>query len=248
MSKKGNDFYINNKKTFSVRARISADDLRASFTFAHSMTFGKTGEHRDHRSGGTHRRKNGELFINTFQGKIAEFAVYRTFIQSGVSCLPPDLETFSLGIWDSSDLVSNNKHINIKSSKYYANLLLLETKDWDTQGRYLPNLSGEGNAEYDFFIFVRVKPDGEKIMKSQRLLYSETVSQSQLWTIISNEIWEYDIPGFIAKEELCRVISGCQIIPRGAMLNGQTRMDAENYYIQCGDMCAIEELALLLQA
>ncbi len=54
--------------------------------------------------------------------------------------------------------------------------------------------------------------------------------------------WEYDIPGFIYHSELVKLIQEKRIIPQNAILNGTTRMDAENYYFQTGNMHPIVEL------
>ena len=77
-----------------------------------------------------------------------------------------------LNQWDSVDLVANGVKIAIKSTKKFGNLLLLETKDWDDDGRYVPNVE-RGDSEYDFFVLIRIDPDGTSIMKENRLFYSE---------------------------------------------------------------------------
>ena len=70
--------YISVKKYFDEIGCIKDEYAKKSFEFAYSMTFGSKGQHRAYRSGGRHRRKNGEIFANTFQGKLCEFAVYQT--------------------------------------------------------------------------------------------------------------------------------------------------------------------------
>ncbi len=242
MRRDGNNYHICNKKGYHTLNTFHEKTVEKCFQFAYSMTYGQSGEHRNHRSGGSHQRKNGELFINTFQGKLAEFATYRTLERNNILCDPPDLDTYSLGAWDDSDLIVNGKHINIKSSKYFANLMLLETKDWDSSGNYIPNLSKGEVAKYDYFVFVRIKPDGEKIMKNNKLLYSSNTEKNKLWEIVSSETWECDIPGYITNIELCAVISSKQLIPKGAKLNGGTSMDAENYYVQSGALHDFSEL------
>ena len=62
--------------------------------------------------------------------------------------------------------------INIKSTKYYGDLLLLERADWNHEGRYIPNLDRE-NVIYDFFVLVRIKPDIVKKLKEKRLYFSD---------------------------------------------------------------------------
>lgn len=61
------------------------------------MSYG-TGEHRN---GGELNRKNGEIFINTFQGKLAELAVYNEIYKLSNDVYKklsiPDFNIFGLG-------------------------------------------------------------------------------------------------------------------------------------------------------
>ena len=218
------------------------------FEFAYGMTFGKAGEHRDHRSGGQHRRKNGELFADTFQGKMAEFFLYHYLVGKGVKSTIPDLDLWNLGKWDSTDLVIKGFKINVKSTKSFGNLLLLETKDWDSNADYIPN-SGTGNEHYDFFILTRINPFCSDLMKEQRLLYSESADRNSLKKLMTTPNWQFDIPGFITKNDLKKVIIERQIIPQNSLLMSRfTKMDAENIYIQAGCMKPISELIPLLKS
>ena len=47
--------------------------------------------------------------------------------------------------------------------------------------------------------------------------------------------FEADIPGFVLHRQLVLAIKQKQILPQGSMLNGRTKMDAENYYILSND-------------
>ena len=227
----GNIYSINRKRNFCPIACIPVDLVKKVFDFSYQMTFANKGEHRDHRTGGTHQRKSGEIFANTFQGKLAEYAVFKTFQESGLDVNEPDLSVFGLGIWDSVDIVVGNASVSIKSTKSFGNLLLLETKDWDGEANYLPN--GKG---YDYTFLVRMDPFCEDLMKRNRLLYSATVEPQFLLNIINSVQWKFDIPGFVTRDDLKYIIANNYVIPQGAMLNGRTCMDASNYYVQAGDM------------
>lgn len=233
-----NKYFITCKKDFSPLPPFSKEIIDAVFDFAYDMTFGKEGEHRDHRSGGQHRRRNGEIFINTFQGKLSEFGIYYYLKKHNIIDLGrPDLEKWELGKWDEADFICNDKKISIKSTKFYGNLILLETKDWNSEGFYLPN-----NTQYDITILIRVKPDGEKLLKSQRLLFTDECRKEQLESLIKSEKWQCDIPGFVTLDMLKQVVRDEFILPQNSYLNGTTKMDAENYYIQAGDLIDIREL------
>lgn len=240
-----NSFYIDNKKSFADTSLFHTDTIERVFDFAYSMTFGD-GEHRDHRTGGTLNRKKGQIFINTFQGKLSELAIYNEFFKTNREAYSklsePDFEVYGLGAWDDSDISLEEIKFSVKSTKFYGNLLLLETNDWNENAEYIPNLNTEKNAFYDYFILVRIKPDGEKLMRDNRFLYSNDINRDQLHSLIVSQKWEYDIPGYITNEDLKYAIQNSYILPQRAMLNGNIPMDAENYYVQSGDMKDFYEL------
>ena len=239
-------FNICSKKKFEPLPSIEQENIEKCFSFAYKMSFTGDGYHRSYRSGGTHNRRNGEIFINTFQGKFAEYCLFNLFRQKNISVKEPDMSVHGLGIWDSVDLIAGEKKINIKSTKHYGNLFLLETKDWDNHGRYVPNINSNEHTEYDYFILLRVKPDCEKIMKSEKLYYTDYIESDVLQKIICSHIYEFDVPGFISRDELVKVVKKGNILPKGSLLN-KTKMDAENYYIQVGDMNDIAHLYTLLR-
>ena len=242
----GENYYVRNKRHFVAYTQMLAEDKKECFEFAFGMSYAKMGAHRDSRSGGTMHRTLGQIFINTFQGKMAEFAVYRYLLKHLIPVEKPDTEKYELGKWDTFDLECQGKRISVKSTKSYGDLLLLETKDWDKDGRYIPNLS-DGKAAYDYTILVRFNPDGEQLMKQHSLLFQKESEipaniQEILWEKVSGQNWSYDFPGFIYQSELVQMIQEQRIIPKGAMLNGKTKMDAENYYFQTGNMHPMWEI------
>ena len=44
--------------------------------------------------------------------------------------LKPDLKTYKKGIWETEDFDVNDKRVQVKSTKYFGNLLLIETKNY----------------------------------------------------------------------------------------------------------------------
>lgn len=232
----GNEYHISSKKTFIPLGEFKNSTIEKVFEFAYNMSFSGEGEHRDHRSGGTHNRRNGEIFANTFQGKLAECALYNLLTKNKINTTKPDFGIYKLGVWDAEDINVNGKSISIKSTKAFGNLLLLEEKDWDENAVYLPN-----QKAYDYTFLIRMNPFCEELLRKNRILYSDYVDKNTLRSILLNEIWKYDIPGFISKNDLIDVIRFKHIIYRGNKLNGNTTMDATNYYIQAGDMRPIDE-------
>lgn len=238
-------YMITHRRTFAPddpyhtgkHMHLNKETVKDIFEFAYNMSFGGGGEHRAHRSGGTHERHNGEIFANAFQGKLAEYIVLGFLHTKGCTVTKDDLDlqTYSLGQWDSVDIEKNGVTISVKSTKSFGNLILLETKDWDEDGCYKPN-----GKSYDYTFLVRLDPFCESIMQNHRLLHSDTVDKDYLYNIICSETWKFDIPGFITNDDLKQIIRKRHIIKRGARLHN-TPMDAENFYIQSGDLHSIDE-------
>lgn len=245
----GNNFFIEHSKYFNSGNTFHDKTIDTVFDFAYAMTFGD-GEHRDHRTGGSMNRKKGQIFINTFQGKLSELAVYNTFFKSNREAYSklsePDFDVYGLGEWDDSDIVLDEKKFSVKSTKFYGNLLLLETRDWNEKGEYIPNLNIDKNSVYDYFVLVRIKPDGEKMMSQNKILDSNDIDREDLYSLIKSEQWEYDVPGYITNEDLKYLINNNFILPQSSMLNGKIPMDAENYYIQSGNMRDFQQLIISL--
>ena len=105
---------------------------------------------------------------------------------------------------------TGNKKINVKSTKHYGNLMLLEEGDWNSNAEYIPNIS-TNNHIYDLFVLLRIDS-------------------------VTNK---YDIPGFVTRSNLLQIIQNEHIIKKGQLLNGRISMDANNYYVQAGDMRSI---------
>lgn len=259
LKRNDNHYIINSeygKKSFRSLASFSEYEINTVFDFAYRMTFGGEGQHRGQRTGGAADRRNGQKFANTFQGKLGECAIYRELCnlsqRRGNACpfapnqiSQPNYDIGGLGIWDHLDININRNTASVKSTKYYGQLLLLETGDWDGEGRYLHSMDENGNIlpiAYDFNFLVRISPSCEDIMKQSRLLYSDNVDREELRRIMRQE-WKYDIPGFITLSELKYIINNRFILPRGALYGeNETRMDAENYYVRAADMHDLSEL------
>lgn len=240
MTGDGKEKIINSKVSFRPIDKIDPIYVEKVFEFAYAMSFGGQGWHRSHRTGGHHSRKNGEIFANAFQGKISEYAIYQE-LRSRYDIDEPDLSVFGEGVWDDSDFIINGDKISIKSTKSFGNLLLLEQHDWNNLGQYIPNLdNSDGN--YAITILTRMKPFCEEIMKRKRAFYSNQVNKIDIKRAILEQEWFYDIPGFITQLDLVDIIRNEHIIYRGDMLNGKIPMDADNYYVQAGEMRKLDEL------
>lgn len=237
----GTCFRINNPKSFTDTHEFKVETIIKVFEFAYNMTFAGKGEHRDHRSNGKKERSPGEIFSNTFQGKLAECAVVNFFYTLD-SNIQLDFNEEKLGYWDQGDINIFNNNIAIKSTKSYGNLLLLEYADWNKNAEYTPNLES-GNYIYDYFIMVRIEPSCDDIMKRNKCLYSKFCDRKNLLELLKKQIWKYEISGYITHSDFKNIIDARMIIKQGAYLNStKTKMDADNYYIQLGDLRNPSEL------
>ena len=243
-----NNYYVSHKKPFAGMF-ISREAIQTVTDFAYEMSFG-TGHHRNCRTGGQHDRKGGEKFCNTFQGKLAEVVLYDYFKSEGLDIKKPDFGIYKEGVWDDSDLEIQGKKINVKSAAFQSNLLLLETKDWNSQGQYIPNmlLNNGATVQYDYFVLVRIEPDIKKLFKARQLLFSNEIERKTIDDILFTNNWYFDIAGYCANADLITAIANGYILPQNAMLNQYTKMDASNYYIQSGDLGCIKKLVQELKA
>lgn len=235
-------YYVNNKRAFAGTL-ISKEGLRIVIDFAYEMCFG-SGHHRDCRTGGQYDRKGGEKFCNAFQGKLAEVLLYEHLKLEGLKVKEPDFGIYKKGIWDDCDLEVQGRKINVKSVASQSNLLLLETKDWNSQAQYIPNIFLNNGAalSYDYFVLVRIEPDIKKLFKTEKLLFSNEIERKTIDDILFTNNWSFDIAGYSTNADVLKTIAANCILPQNSILNTYTKMDAGNYYIQSGDMKSINNL------
>jgi hypothetical protein len=235
MIKNGKKFIINSKRSFEPKS-IEFDLLEQAFNFSIEMVFG-SGANKETRSGGNHKRKKVELFVNTFQGKIAEFIFRKLLINNDFKNVSDvDVNVYGRGKWDDTDLVCNGFNFSIKSGAFFSNLLLLETDDWNKNAEYIHNTTIGGTNKFDYFVFVRIKPDLKGKLLRKKMLYNDKINLENLKELIFDEVWYYDIGGICTDKTIKYIIKNNYVINKGDILGGTTPMDASNYYIQCGDM------------
>jgi len=234
LDQRDNGYFITSKKTFEGKP-VDAAFVKQAFDFAYEMVYGE-GFHRIKRSGGQLNRTPLEIFQNTFQGKLAEIILHVILKLQNIEVEVPDFSIHGKGVWDETDLKANGKFICVKSAAFFSNLLLLETKDWNSEGMYIPNHDLSKTAVYDYFVLARIKPDIKFILKDA------AENKENLWQEIEKAVWFYDIPGCCSVKTIRHIIKNQYVIPKNALLNGRTKMDAENYYIQSVDLHDLKDL------
>jgi len=244
----GNNYLTEHKKAFKGD-KISKSQINSALDFAYEISMNteqeqKLGWHRDHRTGGTHTRKSGEIFCNTFQGKLAEI-VFHDFINSKeIKSTDVDFSITDKGLWDDVDLECSDYRISVKSASFGSNLLLLEKDDYNDDGKYIPNININKNGNFDYFVLVRIKSDIKCLFKTNKWYYRSIsdIDRKDIDNTISSEEWYFDIPGWIDNRKFVEIIKQKQIIPKSAFLNGKHKMDASNYYVESGDLFSINDL------
>jgi len=237
-------YKINNGLPYSAIESFNKGIIDEVFDFAYGMSFGEKGHHRSYRSGGISRRKNGQIFADTFQGKLAEFALFNILNINDIKVDRPDNDYYGVGIWDDSDFNYKNNKISVKSTKSFGQLLLLEAADWTKDGLYIPNL-GTGNEYYDYFVLVRLDPFITNLMYKNRIYFSSYIEKSKLRELILHEEFTYDIPGCMTRKTLAWLIKNNYLIKQGGYINNDfknNKLDADNYYIQANNLFPINKM------
>mgnify|MGYP004567921999 FL=1 len=231
-------------KDFETDGVLNDIEITQCVDFANRMAWGE-GYHRGKRSGGIKERSEKEKFVNTLQGKMTECALHKYLQGYHLDTSGVDFSVFGKGKWDTVDLACNNNKIAVKSTKYFGQLLLLETKDWDENGNYIPN-EDTNTGVYDEIVLMRIRPNIEDIIKRKPDFWQLDVAE-QLEFLKSIK-WEFEISGYITHEDLQYIIRNHYVIKQGDCL-GKVKenykgivMDADNYYVQVTNMRKKEEL------
>ena len=216
------------KKTFVPDTKLKPESILKCLDFAQEMAYGN-GHHKSQSFGGkSHNRKPSEIFINTFQGKLAELAVYNQF--SNLSLHPdkrPEFDVWGKGKWEDCDFTLSNETVrcSVKSTKFFGNLLLLEKDKYNEKGEFLETEDLKPRA-YDFTFLVRVagvkNPDPKTYLNS-------------------NDI-EVEVTGFLSHEKFLQVIAEKQFINKGTIVG--TPLIVDNYYIFAKDLADIKDLKI----
>ena len=227
-------------KDFIVQQSLNSDYVKRSFEFSKEMVYGQ-GHHREAAFGLGEERNKFDIFINTFQGKLAECQIYEYFQKKGIpyNVSEPDFSIMGYGKWDTFDFQVKKGNIDlylqVKSTKHFGQLLLLEKHDWNDNGEYIPNAKNNGQLSYDYFVLTRVKPENDiKINEYDILNNTENLKKF----IYQN--WFVEITGVLNRDDFVnKIIKYKYILPKGYLL-GKTPLKVDNYYCQAGDLGDID--------
>lgn len=238
LERNNDSYHIFSKKPFNSGNEIDTEHVSDSFEYAYNMSFNNE---KDSTCDNGSTQKNGEVFLNAFQEKLSEYAFYKMASPLASSISEPDQTRSNFGNAPTYDFMLNDKKIAIMSTIYYGNLLLLELNEWNSDGKFIPNISS-GTGHYDFFALIRLKPSLDNILRKKIFLLTDEIDKNDFKKIIMEEKWEYDFLGYVSLWDLKYIIKEKFILPKNSLLNGKTKMDADYYYIQGNNMRNLEAL------
>lgn len=135
--------------------KFSKKDIKDVFDFAYES---KT-SHKKYRSGGTDIRDDLTIFLNIFLGKLGELSTLYSFKNNNIEMEYDNIDYTirSKGDWDDYDLkTKNGKILNVKSSKHYSFMLLLECQNWNDKTELIYNINTNKSYLYDYHIYSRI--------------------------------------------------------------------------------------------
>jgi hypothetical protein len=219
------------KKTFVPIDVISKENTLKCLDFAYQMAFSEHGHHRDHRSGGSNKRSRNQIFINTLQGKLAEFAFYEHAKKQKIPLETPDLTIGGVNVWDNGDFEINKQIVSIKSSSFYSNLLLLETQDYDKLGR---EVTHNPPLEIGLFVFIRMAVSINGTIMPLERKFKQTLQNKENLDNFKEDVvgfLKYEISGFMNHDDFLKIIQENYVLKKGQLLNEKMKLDANNYYV-----------------
>ena len=218
LNESGNSVYVTSPKEFKEDGTInqySLDSLKWAYDNAYNGHF-------------KNARNAFSTMRDAFLGKLGEFACYEWWKSKGYKLDPPELILRKRGEWDDGDLVVEERKVQVKTTGYNSNFMLLRKKDWDENANYLWGKNGKDD-KYGAFFLCRIKPDPRKIFQEESRLMD-------LISICENTSWKYEITGWLPKKHIAFAIANNFIIPRGRFLNGKVRIEEDLIYFQAGDL------------
>ena len=216
------------KKEFIPEKKLKPESIKKCLFFASEMAYGN-GYHKSQSFGGSdYNRSTYEIFLNTFQGKLAELAVYNELSLLGIRPdNSPEFDIWGKGKWEDCDFTMDNGKIraSVKSTKWFGNLLLLEKDKYNKNGKFLETFETEAFA-YDYTFMVRVS--GLNSVRPENYLEE-------------NEI-DVEVTGFLPHSKFLEIIKEKQIIPKATLLG--TPLIVDNYYIFAKDLIDVKYLRI----
>lgn len=213
---------------------ILTSALDEAFEFAFSHTVGKK-KNLASLFWGSNRQRNVADFAKAFRGKLCEIGMKKYLDMNGVSVRYPKTRKWETDKYENFELlVNHNKRVLVKSVPYYSNLLLLDTDYWTDDASYKSGRRRRIN--YDYFVLTRIKPGVIHLFENFNLTKNKEVDKEQIRKIVFAPSFKFEVTGYLTKKEVADLRKVGQILPEGAILNDNKRLDHEYIYCQAGDL------------
>ena len=232
-------YYAKFPVDFKEIGQLSEEQVReASFFSIKASTQTKTNSHN-----GNKKRTEFDIYKDTLEGKLGELSVTTQAQKLGYD-VDVDFNNYGQGKWDSYDLkVFKNSTIEswqIKTSKSFSQLFLLEEGDYGKNGIYKYN---KQQMIYNKFFLQRIK------INDNRILNDFFYRRNQPDSMLSKVHITYDIARFLTYDELVnQIIKENQILKAGWRIkatefsSNSCALEVNNYYAQLCDMHPITKL------
>lgn len=213
---------------------ILTSALEEAFEFAYNHTVGQK-KNLLTLFWGSNKQQNVAEFAKAFRGKLCEIGLKKYLDMHGLSVRHPKSLTWEVDKFENFELLVNNKkRLLVKAIPYYSNLLLLDTELWDTDASY-----GRGKKhriQYDYFVLTRIKPGVIHLFENFKLTNNQEMDKEQIKKIVFAPSFKFEVTGYLSKHEIAELKRNGQILPAGAVVNGNKELDHEYYYCQAGDL------------
>lgn len=248
--KEGHKYYYPLRKVFSSEIGIFT---RSEIEQATKFAFAMLGNARPSSHGGEREREDWEIFINQLEGKLGEIAVFRQALKFGYN---PSLDftVTSRFSWDKGDLIlekvptnSNEadfyekRTVQIKTSKSFSQMMLLEVKDYNIDGTYKHTEDGCDSIIYDSFVAQRLNRSWTNVIKQLKKLFYENDDDIIVELLVNVQVG-YDSAYMIDREKFKEVIQRKQVLRAGegiatkANVPKSTIIEVDNYVIPLSEM------------
>lgn len=219
LTESGNAVFITAPKKFNGINNIdkySVSSLRWAYDNAYNGHFKNSS------------RDKFKTMLDAFLGKLGEYAVYEFFKDLDYELELPEIILRQRGEWDDGDLFVAGQKVQVKTTVFTSNFLLLKRNDWDDQGNYRWGKDGL-DTNYGAFFLCRLMPNPRQVFLKEESL-------EDLIKLCENISWRYEITGFMTKKDVIKAINENYIIRKGKMLNGKVKIQEDLIYFQSGDL------------
>jgi len=219
LTESGNALFVTAPKKFKETSNVNKyaiSSLRWAYDNAYNGHFKNSS------------RDKFKTMLDAFLGKLGEFGVYEFFKKLDYDLELPETILRQKGEWDDGDLFVAGQKVQVKTTVFTSNFLLLKKNDWDSQANYRWGKEGL-DSNYGAFFLCRMMPDPRHVFLNEESL-------EELIKLCENVSWKYEITGFMTKKDVIKAIAENFVIEKGKMLNGKVKMREDLIYFQAGDL------------